>query len=306
MKYKRTIRFQYYQIKYICEDELQNPKYKLFNLPKWIKMMEDNDMIKKAIEHNGLTARIEKCMFNPTSKLYGIHLMKLRDTNIPSKVKDLEEASAIELEEDEYIGEDLFMLYDDEKNISMIQQNRMSMGISRVEEFIEGTYNKYSGAQKKISINIAPILSDLSREKLKKGQYRMLELSFDNINGYHMHGEKRALSELLNPFKKFGGISGNIKIGLSRTKYSTLNKDKVNELVDELNSNKRYVRSAKIKIKEQDDSDIEIIDLFDDVVHDFIEFSINVRSSLTYEAAIYKMELYYKERKGELNKLVSP
>lgn len=77
-----------------------------------------------------------------------------------------------------------------------------------MEEFIEGTYNKYSGAKKKININIAPILSDLSKEKLKKGQYRMLELSFANINDYHMDGEKRSLSELLNPFKSFGGLSG--------------------------------------------------------------------------------------------------
>lgn len=117
---------------------------------------------------------------------------------------------------------------------------------------------------------------------------------------------KKSLSKLLNPFKTFGGISGSIKIGLSKTKYDTLNKDKANELVDELNSNKRYVRSAKVKIREEEDSDVAIIDLFDDVVHDFIEFSINIRSSLTYESAIYKMESYHKERKGELYKLVSP
>lgn len=39
-------------------------------------------------------------------------------------------------------------------------------------------------------INIAPILSDLSKEKLKKGQYRMLELSLANLNDYHMADEK--------------------------------------------------------------------------------------------------------------------
>lgn len=60
-----------------------------------------------------------------------------------AKVKENEEPTIIELEDDEYIGEDLFIIYDENKGIVMIQQNRMSLGIPRLEEVLQHTHNTY-------------------------------------------------------------------------------------------------------------------------------------------------------------------
>ena len=71
-------------------------------------------------------------------------------------------------------------------------------------------------------------------------------------------------------------------ISIGRGKGETLDRKKVQELAKEAReaseeSNKRLVRGAKIKIKEEEDADVEIVDLLEDVCHDFIEFDLNKR-----------------------------
>ena len=62
--------------------------------------------------------------------------MKLRDTNIPSIVKKEEEAKPLELEDDEYIGEDLVMIYDPKNQVAMIQSNRFAFSKGKLEKYL--------------------------------------------------------------------------------------------------------------------------------------------------------------------------
>ena len=106
-KYKRIIRYQYYQIKAKTKDNT----IRIFNFAKWIKSIIDNNLMQTAITFKDAKARIEKCKFSEENGTWGIRILKLRDTNIPSKAKDKEEAKVIELEEGEYLGEDVFLIF---------------------------------------------------------------------------------------------------------------------------------------------------------------------------------------------------
>lgn len=302
--YKRNIRFQYYQIKYIVGEKTDSNRYHVFNMEKWAKMMKDNKMIKKTVEFNDAVARLDSIEYFPSSKLWGIKLIKLRDTNIPSKVKEYEEVEVIDLEPNEYIGEDLFLLYDSENGIAMIQQNRYSLGVSRVEEFIKETYNRFSGT--KISVSIEAVLQSNDIKKLRKSKYRYLELSFANIDSYTEEDGKNPLGRIMQPFKDFHGITGTIKISLGHTKGGTLNRTEVQELIETVNSNKRFVRTAKLKVKEDDDADVEWIDLFSDVMYDIILFELKVRGTLDESVALSTMQTYFQKKRDSLIKLVNP
>lgn len=69
-------------------------------------------------------------------------------------------------------------------------------------------------------------------------------------------------------------------------------------------SNKRLVRGAKIKIKEEEDADVEIVDLLEDICHDFIEFDLNKRERLDCNIVTSRMCTKYANRKLELYRLV--
>ena len=302
-KYKRIIRYQYYQIKAKTKDNT----IRIFNFAKWIKSIIDNNLMQTAITFKDAKARIEKCKFSEENGTWGIRILKLRDTNIPSKAKDKEEAKVIELEEGEYLGEDVFLIFHPKNGIAMIQQNRLSLGISRIEEFLEETYNRFVSEDKQIAINIEPILDINGKAKIRLSDYKYLEIGFGNINEFVVNEGRKALGSLMTPLKNMYGVTGSVKISLGRSGFDTLNKKEIKNLVKEIGmpSNKRYVRSAKLKIKEEDDADVEIIDLFNDVCNEFIEYDIDSTVGLAFSIAVSKMNEKFSERKTYLQKLIN-
>ena len=304
MKYTRTIRYQYYQIKMFHKEQNGRKKIKvidgIFDFPRWAKSLDEAGMIKKAIDFNNAKARVEKISVRKGEGIWGLRIMKLRNTNIPAKAKDNEDAKVVELEEGEYIGEDLFMIFDVSSGIAMIQQNRFSLGISRLEEFLQFTYNTYTDLTNKSKVSIEPIV-EIGKNRKLRGNYKQLEISFANLKDYTEEGET-SLATILKPFKNLYGITGIIKVGIGRTKEDTLNRTEIMSLADELKdeSNKRFIRSAKIKLQEEEDSDVEIIDLFEENCHDFLTFELEERTLLNYGYAIEKMRTMYMKRREEL------
>lgn len=306
MNYKRTIKFQYYQIK-STEINIKNAKCKLFDFAKWIEGMDDCHLIQTAISFNDAKARIDCFTFSKNKKVWGLKLYKLRNTNIPAKAKNNEEAKVIELEDGEYLGEDLFLIYDQLNGIALIQQNRLSLGISRLEEFFTYTYNKYVDNQHEIDVYIDPILDLDGKKKINNSNYKNLEISFANINECVLDENRTSLGTLLQPLKNLHGVNGSIKISLGHSKLDTLNRRFIKSIVKEVNepSNKRYVRTAKIKIQEEDDCDVEIIDLFNDICDEYLEFTIDSSKGLIYTNTINAMSDKYIDKKSYLEKIIN-
>lgn len=304
MIYKRTIKFQYYQIVSI---NAKNASKRLFNFAKWIECMTNNNLIQREIPFNEAKARIEQFNFNANKEVWGIKLFKLRDTNIPSKAKNNEEAKVIELEDGEYIGEDMFLIFDPNNGIALIQRNRLSLGISRLEEFFTYTYNKYVDEKNKIEVYIEPILDLHGKEKIYNSKYKNLEISFANINECVLNEDRISLGTLLQPLKNMYGVNGSVKISLGHSRLDTLNRKLIKDLVKEINepSNKRYVRTAKIKIQEEDDCDVEIIDLFNDVCDEYLEVSVESSKGLGYTMIINAMIEKYVNRKNSLEECLN-
>lgn len=306
MNYKRTIKFQYFQIR-SKEVNNKNAKYKLFNFAKWVACMDDNHLIKTEISFDDAKARIDDFNFNSIKKLWGLKLFKLRNTNIPSKAKNNEDAQIIELEEGEYLGEDLFLIYDQINGIALIQRNRLSLGISRLEEFFADTYNRFVDERHKIDVDINPILDLDGKKKINNSRYKNLEISFANINEFVSDKSRVSLGTLLQPLKDVYGVNGSIKISLGHSKLDTLNRNFIKNIVKEVNepSNKRYVRTAKIKIQEEDDSDVEIIDLFKDICDEYLEFTIDSTKGLIYDGIISAMSNKYIKKKDYLERIIN-
>lgn len=98
------------------------------------------------------------------------------------------------------------------------------------------------------------------------------------------------------------GVNGSIKISLGHSRLDTLNRKLIKDLVKEISepSNKRYVRTAKIKIQEEDDCDVEIIDLINDVCDEYLEVTIESSKGLSYSMIINAMIEKYMNRKNGL------
>lgn len=243
---------------------------------------------------------LEKFYYYPEEDVYAIRVFKLRDANIPSKIKDGEEAMPIPLDPDEYIGEDLNFLYDRKNSICMLQQNRMSMGVSRLVEWINQVCPIENGR-----VVFIPLADRFTSERLGKKMVRSIEFSFANLEPDDKCG---SLGQIISSFNKYGGATGRIMISVGKAKDAQLNKGNTVDLIDDLQRNSGMINSAKVKLKEENISDddkahVEIVDIFENSIHDYLQFDIEVKKPLDFMQAHVKMLSKYMERRKGIEEL---
>lgn len=135
--YRRQIKFCYYKVAKIeINENEQSHVVGKFNLAEWLISMKSKALVQRNVKLSDCVVNLGEYRFDSETEIYAIRAYKLRDANIPSKLKEGENATPIPLDPDEYIGEDINFLYDRKRSICMLQQNRMSIGVSRLAEWI--------------------------------------------------------------------------------------------------------------------------------------------------------------------------
>lgn len=313
--YKRNIKFQYFEI--IIENKTENKAEKYqFCFEDWAVYLDKEKLVRKSLELKGLKARIERYENDKhNSNLWIMRFMKLRDTNIPSKVKENEIAIPVDLEDDEYIGEDVTLLYDEEYGIAMIQSNRFSLSHTRIQELM----NKINPFEDFV-IFINPIV-DLSDVKFNNKNSRKITIGFANIKRA-IPETKSGLSNIINSYHRMEALSGQVMLGVGRTKKTVkrniggkikeikeerfLDQKSVEELINDIYHNKDIITNAKLEVRDDDGPNLEILDLFDNVHHDYISFVLEARTTLGFEYISDKMkEIYLKRRATVYRSLVN-
>lgn len=298
MAYTRTVKFSYYTVCMVNEESGEDPVR--FDFESWIDKAIKDGYEKKEIEFDNTMARLEELEGDSKHRIWKMRFLKLRDTNIPSIVKQEEDAKPIELEDDEYIGEDLLFIYDPENQVAMVQCNRFAMSKGKIEKYL----NKIWGEHGK-RIVLLHISKNINSKELKKKNYRNLVVRFANIHA--IEETHRPFSNIVNSYNEIGGKAGTVTFSLGRgnQKNSRLNQEQVPILLDDIFSNRDIVTDAVLKIKDDDgSSDIDVVDLFDNSVCEYIDFKLEKRTALEFQYATSLMIEKYLNRKEEINQLL--
>lgn len=294
--YKRLVRFHYYQalIERVNEKG-QWIRESHFNVADWLAKLSDEGDIRRNVELSDCIAYIENIKFDKEN-FYSIRFFKLRDINIPSIVKEGKNSEPIPLEDDEYIGEDMNMLYDKKLGVCMIQSNRMSLSASRIAEWMS------KNCEKGYRVSLIPIYNTKNLASFKKKKISNIDISFANIEE---NNSLQSLGDIIKGMRKFNGLTGHLTISVGKRITQQLDNDGTLELITELRENRGVVKSAKVKMKDDDKSRTEIVDLFDDVLHDYISFDVEVKKNLDFDKERLGMIQRYNERIDEIRQALN-
>lgn len=299
--YKRCVKFYYYKVAKVKIEENAEEVLGKFNLIEWLMDMEDQAKVKHNIKLSDTSVNLEEYSRYSNENIWAIRAYKLRDANVPSKIKDGEDAQPIPLESDEYIGEDINFLYDRENSICMFQQNRMSIGVSKLCEWI----NKICSMEESCRVVFLPIYDRLNKKRFEKKEIRSVDFSFANLEP---DNESGSLGQIIKAFHKYNMYTGHVTLSVGRQKGAELEHASAMDLIDDLHANPGIVNSAKVKLKsisvsEDDKPRIEVVDLFENSIHDDLEFEIELKKPLDFSVAKAKMYEKYMERRDQLMKL---
>lgn len=297
---ERNVKFKYYGV--VVQEKNKNRwsgKGRL-DIVAWLDKMDKRNLLNSSVNLGDIKASVDKIEWSEKNQVWIFRFMKLREDNIPSIVRENNEAEIIPLEEDEYIGEGLYMLYDNNTGIAMIQSNRFSLSLKRLEDFLTNIW----GIENQ-RIKIKPILDKIDFNVGNRRKYKTIEISFANIIQKKDEDIPRALGTLMSPCRMFNGAAGSVKVGFGRTKGDTLNIDKISQVVtDALNDSS--VTGLKLHVKDDDDSPVEVVDLFDCICKDIISFKVAAKTTLNFSYAATEMIRCYKLRKSHLVDLITP
>lgn len=295
---KRNVRFQYYGLVRQKKEKNRWKGQGKFDFEVWIDKMEAGDFLNSVIDLGDTKASLDKIEWFEKEKVWIFRFMKLREDNIPSIVKENQEAAAIQLDSDEYLGEGLHMLYDNELGVAMLQVNRFSLGLKKLENFL--TYIWHVENER---IRLIPILDEVIFDNNRRRKVKCIEIGFANISSC-MDGEKRALGTIMNLYRKVDGVSGKIKISLGRTKRDTLNINEVEEIIEDALQDES-VDGLKLHVKDDDARPVEVIDLFDKITKDILTFNMRDKTTLEYSYAAALMKECYMKRKSYIKDLIT-
>ncbi|RHV65344.1 hypothetical protein DXB18_09495 [Clostridium sp. OM02-18AC] len=293
--YKRPIKFTYYKV-CLMSTESDKEKAKDYDLTNWLASVSEEDQMYKNIELTDTKVNFQELYHDPKEELYVFRVYKLRDYNVPSKIREGQSAEPIDLEDDESLGEDMTVLYDWKNSICMIQQNRMSVGVSRLAEWI----NKENGYDVSKKVVFYPISDHFTKNKLRNKYIRTIEFSFSNMESVNEDGP---LSSIINSIGRYDGVSAKITISVGRARDAQLNPQNSYDLIEDIQKNSGCIGSARAKLKSMSDDDkarIEMVDIFETTSHDYIDFDIIEKKPLDFLQARRKMCRTYLERRKDL------
>lgn len=298
----RKVKFEYYQV-WIEKGGHEE----LFDLRKWMSLLMGTKSLEKRVaEYRDEQARLEEAYYDPDFEYDFLHFVRLRATNIPSKAKIDSAVEPFELEDDEFLGEEVTALYDQNQHILMLQRNKFSLGPSGIEDYMnimwpnEGEF-----------IRLRPIAAPNSFIKAKEYPiHRRINLRLANITKAREQGVidklKSPLRRIVSSYGEFEAINAQIILTVGQGKEGQLDKDSMISAIEDIQENQSLFTKAEIAVKNYDDAPVEVFDLFESQAHDFATFALETRATLNhYNIAETMWNIYHPKNKNRQSDIKS-
>ncbi|MDU0072629.1 DUF6731 family protein [Bacillus sp. FSL M8-0052] len=291
---QKKVRFEYYQVVFRKKEDRKEQRDRLFDLVQWMTKAKDKSLEARTYNYRQEQARLDHTYWDDDLQFYFLHFLRLRDT-IPATATVTTKVEPLELQDDEYIGEEVSALYDELNHVLMLQRNKYSLGPEGIEEYLNILWDSEDE-----QIYLRPICPPNVFEMAKRSkEYRKINLRFADLKTVESSDRlidkfKSPLGPILSQFQKFDGVNAQMTITVGNTKNS-LNNETVSDTLLDIEENREYFSRAELvrRTEEDDDTRVELIDLFAHKAHDFCTFRIERREHLNHYAIAKEMWKIY-------------
>jgi hypothetical protein len=298
----RKVRFEYYQVVYRHREDRQADRDRLFDLPAWMDLATRRSLEGRTYDYRQEQARLESAYWDDELGFYFLHFVRLRDTNIPSTARHGAQVEPLELEDDEYIGEEVSALYDENNHVLMLQRNKFSLGPEGIEDYLNLIWNNDNER-----IYLRPICPPNTFEIARRAaEYRKINIRLADLRNTDsetiMDRFRSPLRQMIGSFGQYQGSNVQITITVGNSRTAALNDETISDTLLDIEENPELFTKAEVAVKEADDSRIELIDLFAHKAHDFGTFRMERRETLSHYAIAEEMWRVYSANEGCYNR----
>lgn len=258
----------------------------LYDLRLWLARINGVTLADRKKEMNsGDEGRLERILAIQQG-IYALNFMKLDVASDAYKVKENEKAEHIDLKDDEYIGKNTVALYDPERHIIMVQNNRGSFNASSIETYIQQT----NEGEK---CYLRPIANQFEIEACDNHVIRKIDVRCSNVRQFEPEGSA-TFERIIETCNDLDALTVHVEIGLGYERNTSLNNETVREVAETVRRNAGCVSSAKMTLI--DDEKQCVYDLFHNWDYDVLDFVVPERGELSFEVVARKMYETYSAK----------
>jgi hypothetical protein len=298
----KDIRFDYFQViarEYDEDNDIVNEK--LFNLDKVLTAAVKADVCDRVFKHYDDEARLQvveqkKYKIKP---LWKLQFLRIRKSYVPGIATDEGDFDPLDLEENEGVGEDVTVIYDNLLCVMLVQRNRDGLSPSGIADYFNNVLGKPG------LLVLKPILLPDEYMKMSKDNiFRSVHISFADLKTDSIP-TSGSLSKILGGIGDYKAISVDLTLSLGRRgkKAQSLSVDQVLNTIDVLKDNPE-VTKLEIKKKENEDCKVETFDLVEERLHELAAFTYSREKPIQHEDVYKKMARMYFDRKEALQKIL--
>lgn len=256
---------------------------------------EDGDNIQLKIIRKTNFDRWELCFLKNT-----------QDSVFKTKITD-ETSNALELEDDEFIGQECCMIYDIKTCAVSLQSNIRSISFKYLATFFNSFINERIEF---VPITLRPEYNTISDKD--EIDYKSVSINFLDISEIYDLAKKegnKSVEKLTEIAMNLGAINGKIELGVGRSKNNFLEKVNLKEVATFFKKYHRYSSGFKVKVLERKKSEeftkdatqedkepkdsIRMIDLIQNKICSEFSISITRKDKKTFEKILNPMDAHF-------------
>ena len=291
----KTIRFDYFRVRCARLTDGNVTELPIYLLHPLLDKMTRMDVVERTYDYRGELARLQVVNRHRIDQrsCWELQLLRLRQAQLPGIATNDGEYEIMELEDDEYVGEEVSVLYDEILSILVIQRNRNSLSPSGIEEFL----NLMAPGE---NIRLEPIIAKEEAMELKNGDYiRSFNLSISDIREMQLADTNNSsLREIISSLRKnYNAISVSIKISLGQRgrKEDSLTLNEVATTINEYTGTNGVTKMILAK-KEAEDARVEVYDLIDKRVRGYATCDYKRECPITHNRIFPLLEENFREK----------
>lgn len=223
--------------------------------------------------------------------LWQMQFVKQRSSIIPGIIDTRKgEFKKLDLDDSEYVGEDLAVLYHVPTNVVMIQRNRNAFGAKGLECYFQKALNSSEG----VEIKLIPFTNNI--DDLKKMFIRKIEVSFADVK---IDDKSSSLFGMITRANKMKSLSTKISYSLgqghNRDSLSAEEVEKFTKLREE-----DGFKRVNVSFKVSEDAPIEEVEFINGTLLDVEKFEYSKTNDINYTRIVDRMIKVFKLRKPYL------
>lgn len=310
--YLKEVRFDYYQV-FLKTLNITEFTESIFDLSSILEPLLSLDA--RSTTHfikNGDEVRVQKIsklpcqdrMTNESYNVWKLQILRIRKGLVGGIAKDNGDFNSLALNEDEGLGEDIAVVYDDKVGVIGIQRNRNSVSPGGVIEYFSEVCGDMMPAKSKLIIKPIP---DYRNDSFSGDEtiYRKISFDFARMNWSNIHNDKRSkalleLSKVKDLFPEFK-FKVEISVGNKFGRDKSLPNDEIELMLENLQSedNKNNIEALKLSYKRDAECKVEHIDLIEQRDFDAFGFKYTRREPIKYNDIMEQLFVFITGRHAE-------